>query len=134
MTKKTTVNIVISTLIVFLYFFFGHIKVKDIDHSEMGYFFIFTLAYIYCIPASIVTSIIVIRKKKHWNSIVFITSCLTNIVITYIPIVWLIEDSSGHIMIGAVILLVIPIIILIYQIILFIRNNKIDRELSSPKL
>ena len=134
MTKKTIVNIIISTLIVFLYFFVGHIKVKDIDHSEIGYFFIFTIAYVYGIPTSIVTSILVIRKKKYWNSILFITSCLTNIVITYIPIVWLIDDSSGHIIIGTVILLVIPLIILIYQIFLFISNNKIDRELYRPKL
>lgn len=127
MTKKTITNIIISTLIVFLFFFVGHINVKDIDHSETGYFLIFTVAYIYCIPASIVTTIIVIRKKKYWNSIVFITSCLTNIVITYIPIVSIINDSSEHINISALILFVIPPIIFIYQIVLFTRNNKIDR-------
>ena len=126
MTKKTTINIIISTIIVFLYFFLGHLKVKDQEHSEMGYFFIFLLAGIYSIIASVVTTILVIRKRKYWNSLVYLTSCLTNVVVSYIPITWLTSDADGV----SLILLIpfsLPPIICIYQIILFVKNNKIDQ-------
>ncbi len=126
MTKKTTINIIISTIIVFLYFLLGHLNVKDQEHSEMGYFFVFLLAGIYSIIASVVTTIFVIHKRKYWNSVVYITSCLTNVVVSYIPITWLTSDADGV----SLILLIpfsLPPIIFIYQIILFVENNKIDQ-------
>ncbi len=126
MTKKTTINIIISTIIVFLYFLLGHVNVKDKEHSEMGYFFVFLLAGIYSIIASVVTTILVIRKRKYWNSIIYITSCLTNIVVSCIPIMWLTSDADGVSLI-LLILFSVPPIICIYQIFLFIKNNKIEQ-------
>ncbi len=126
MTKRTLRNIIISAVIVFAYFFGRHLMVKDNPHSEWGYFFTFLYAGFFAIIVGIVMIGVLIATKKHWNSVMFFTSCFTNFVVCSIPIMWLLTDVNG-VAPFLLIMFSIPPFIGVTQVVLFIKHNYKNR-------
>ena len=127
MSKKTLFNVVISILIVFIYFYKNNLDMKDISHPEIGWFIVYLYAGIYSIIVGALSIIIVVVTEKYWRNIFFLTSGLTNFVFLYVPISCIVAGIGKS---GAEIFLFLmslfPPMVFIIQLIIFIKFNKKD--------
>lgn len=70
---------------------------------------------------------VVVRSKKYWDSIPFITSGLINFILLFIPIMWLTDGASGVNPL-LIVMFISPVLILIAQLLLFIKHNKLTKQ------
>lgn len=116
--------IILSSLLVSTYFVTGHLFLKDQNHSEWGYFFLYLTGGVYSISIGVVSLIKAILSKHYSINYLTATSCFANFAVSYVPYTWMMNKYENVNFIMLITFSLAPLLFIIQCILLIksIRN------------